>query len=228
MFDLNSSILDTADELDEERIERYTDGLMAEFAESAEAEAFKQQFDTSLGWAATYMSFAAWYFCVTPATITPGETAEILFDLFPRKLSVDADAAHEIITELRAFWQFLKRTRSLTKADTILDLLTDEDADRLGAELDDSDNFGMAKSFFTAGESAGFDMTDQTELNRFVLAYNASLGSEPEPNLNDGDNGLPEHVPAATLPIRTAQQRVGRNEPCPCGSGRKHKKCCGR
>lgn len=26
-------------------------------------------------------------------------------------------------------------------------------------------------------------------------------------------------------PIRV--QKVGRNEPCPCGSGKKHKKCCG-
>jgi len=24
-----------------------------------------------------------------------------------------------------------------------------------------------------------------------------------------------------------ARSRVGRNDPCPCGSGRKHKKCCG-
>jgi len=23
-------------------------------------------------------------------------------------------------------------------------------------------------------------------------------------------------------------QPVGRNEPCPCGSGKKYKKCCGR
>lgn len=23
-------------------------------------------------------------------------------------------------------------------------------------------------------------------------------------------------------------RRVGRNEPCPCGSGKKYKKCCGR
>jgi preprotein translocase subunit SecA len=23
-------------------------------------------------------------------------------------------------------------------------------------------------------------------------------------------------------------QRTGRNEPCPCGSGKKYKKCCGR
>ena len=27
-------------------------------------------------------------------------------------------------------------------------------------------------------------------------------------------------------PIRNRQQRVGRNEPCPCGSGKKHKNCC--
>lgn len=28
------------------------------------------------------------------------------------------------------------------------------------------------------------------------------------------------------VPIRTAP-KVGRNEPCPCGSGRKYKRCCG-
>ena len=27
--------------------------------------------------------------------------------------------------------------------------------------------------------------------------------------------------------VRHAGPRVGRNEPCPCGSGRKYKKCCG-
>ncbi len=29
-------------------------------------------------------------------------------------------------------------------------------------------------------------------------------------------------------PLEPARvQKVGRNDPCPCGSGRKHKKCCG-
>jgi len=27
-------------------------------------------------------------------------------------------------------------------------------------------------------------------------------------------------------PIVTPTQKVGRNNPCPCGSGRKYKKCC--
>ena len=31
----------------------------------------------------------------------------------------------------------------------------------------------------------------------------------------------------ARKPVRAAK-KVGRNEPCPCGSGKKYKNCCGR
>ena len=31
-----------------------------------------------------------------------------------------------------------------------------------------------------------------------------------------------------TRPVRRAEPRVGRNKPCPCGSGRKYKRCCGK
>ncbi|MFB6240325.1 MAG: SEC-C metal-binding domain-containing protein, partial [Gemmatimonadota bacterium] len=31
--------------------------------------------------------------------------------------------------------------------------------------------------------------------------------------------------PVAPQPVR--REKVGRNEPCPCGSGKKYKKCCG-
>ena len=29
-------------------------------------------------------------------------------------------------------------------------------------------------------------------------------------------------------PFRRADQKIGRNAPCPCGSGKKYKKCCGK
>ena len=29
------------------------------------------------------------------------------------------------------------------------------------------------------------------------------------------------------MPANPVRRKVGRNEPCPCGSGKKHKKCCG-
>jgi uncharacterized protein len=32
--------------------------------------------------------------------------------------------------------------------------------------------------------------------------------------------------PAPASPVRRSEPRVGRNDPCPCGSGKKYKKCC--
>jgi uncharacterized protein YecA (UPF0149 family) len=32
------------------------------------------------------------------------------------------------------------------------------------------------------------------------------------------------HAPVAT--VRRDGPKIGRNDPCPCGSGRKYKKCC--
>jgi len=37
----------------------------------------------------------------------------------------------------------------------------------------------------------------------------------------------PEWAPASLgMPVRDPQRNVGRNDPCPCGSGKKFKKCC--
>jgi preprotein translocase subunit SecA len=39
--------------------------------------------------------------------------------------------------------------------------------------------------------------------------------------------GEPAH-PKPAAPKRRAEAKVGRNDPCPCGSGKKYKKCCGK
>ena len=37
-----------------------------------------------------------------------------------------------------------------------------------------------------------------------------------------------EDAPVKKQPVRREEKKVGRNDPCPCGSGKKYKKCCGR
>ena len=44
----------------------------------------------------------------------------------------------------------------------------------------------------------------------------------PEPPVASIEPDMPEPGPI------TADRKVGRNDPCPCGSGRKYKRCCGR
>ena len=46
------------------------------------------------------------------------------------------------------------------------------------------------------------------------------------PELNNDFPALDTTPPALALPYR-APPKVGRNDPCPCGSGKKFKKCCG-
>ncbi|WP_310498444.1 SEC-C metal-binding domain-containing protein [Sandarakinorhabdus sp.] len=43
-------------------------------------------------------------------------------------------------------------------------------------------------------------------------------------HVHDENCGHHHHAPVTTL--RRAGPKVGRNEACPCGSGKKHKKCC--
>jgi len=40
----------------------------------------------------------------------------------------------------------------------------------------------------------------------------------------------PDDPPLPDVPVEPlkAAQAVGRNDPCPCGSGKKYKKCCGK
>jgi uncharacterized protein YecA (UPF0149 family) len=48
---------------------------------------------------------------------------------------------------------------------------------------------------------------------------------EPEPHVHGPDCGHDHHEPQA--PFRRDEPKLGRNDPCSCGSGRKYKKCHG-
>ena len=56
-----------------------------------------------------------------------------------------------------------------------------------------------------------------------VSAYNQTGAGQPEAG---GTTNTPD--PAARRPQQREEPKVGRNDPCPCGSGQKYKKCCGR
>ena len=121
------------------------------------------------------MHYAFNYLGFTPPQMSPSNLEEIVFGLFPRKVSVEPEVAAEIVTELRAFWMFLGRQYNLQNAPRMLALLDDSAIPRLQNLLGDPANFGMAKSLIATGNSAGFDMTSQAGLNEFMLAYNSSL-----------------------------------------------------
>lgn len=57
--------------------------------------------------------------------------------------------------------------------------------------------------------------------------------AEEEPEAPQGNGSLESLLEAMNnrpqpMPVRSGLPKTGRNDPCPCGSGKKYKNCCGR
>ena len=66
-------------------------------------------------------------------------------------------------------------------------------------------------------------------INPFAGLEEDDLDEDEFDDLDEDEDDVPRDV-AAIIPatIRRTGPKVGRNDPCPCGSGKKYKKCCGK
>jgi len=65
--------------------------------------------------------------------------------------------------------------------------------------------------------------TIREDVVRYI--YRVNVVQAPQPQRQTVENKYLEE--AASSPVRN-EVKIGRNDPCPCGSGKKYKKCCGR
>ena len=88
-------------------------------------------------------------------------------------------------------------------------------------------------------QAEGFDMFDnmissvRRDVANFMLGIKIKIGITPEQlvkmrqaklaslRANGGDGTVPQ-------PKKNQEKQIGRNDPCPCGSGKKYKNCCGK
>jgi hypothetical protein len=95
----------------------------------------------------------------------------------------------------------------------------------------------VEKHYAGAGESTDADEPDLNWVQGYQLDYEAymetlSRALPPKPVTRPRyryedryDEGEPPPDTPATIPIRNTQAKLGRNDPCWCGSGKKFKKC---
>ena len=181
-FNIRQSLFDRDGMLREKAAEQYKEQLSKLFFESPEGQALLDEGIES-GWSDMMVDFGMSYLGVTPATMSPGDLREILFDLFPRKVSAEADEAPEVIRELQYFWKFIEREFHLKNAAACLKILDDEAANELKEEMSNPANFGMAKSFVMMGKDQGFDMSTEEGLREWMETFNAGITAGTQPRL---------------------------------------------
>jgi hypothetical protein len=160
------------DEIDPNARTALEDELMRRFAASPEAAGLEDIHACRF-----VMDLAADYLGATIATLDSADLHEVLFELVPRKVSIDASEAGWIVAECRAFYGYLKRAYGLRQADACLRVLGGNAVEKLEAALADRSNFGMAKSLFMAGRDAGFDMQSPEGIE----AWMRSIEGKPLP-----------------------------------------------
>ena len=113
--------------------------------------------------------------------------------------------------------------------------------------IDDMDNLRTGiglrgygnKNPITVYQAEGFDMFDEMigsvrkDVANFMMGINIQIGVSPEQlvkmrrakmnalKTNGGGS-------VAASPIKKERKDIGRNDQCPCGSGKKYKACCGK
>lgn len=79
--------------------------------------------------------------------------------------------------------------------------------------------YGRIQDVFNLIEEYGFILTSEKDLDTFMKAY-MNYSNNKRIWVNHG------YTPNELFNLER-KVKVGRNEPCPCGSGKKYKKCCG-
>jgi preprotein translocase subunit SecA len=93
------------------------------------------------------------------------------------------------------------------------------------------------KNPITVYQTEGFEMFDymietvRKDVANFMMGVKIQIGISPEQlvkmrqaqraNLRANGGDAPQ-------PVKKQSKEVGRNDPCPCGSGKKYKNCCGK
>lgn len=178
----------------ENKASQYQDQLIQLFKQSPEGQALMDA-GIDANWTSLLIDFGINHLNVTPPQMAPQHLREILFGLFPRKVSASADEAPNIIREFQLFWQFLQREFHLENAEACLSVLDEKAAHTLQREMSDPANFGLSKSFVMMGMERGFDLGSEEGIHEWMVTYNAELAA-----------GTGQRIPLPGEESATAQQ----------------------
>ncbi len=102
------------------------------------------------------------------AALNADELRRIIFEVFPRKLTVDPSTAGQVIADIRKLYAFLKRVFHFRRAGDCLRMLDEASVPELEAAFANSSNFGMAKSVFMAAADAGVELDSREDIEAFL------------------------------------------------------------
>jgi hypothetical protein len=125
-------------------------------------------------------------------------------NVLPAKISKGEQFFKNVEPVLTQFFIFLGKKNIISNGIRLSKQIKQISKDMIKAAADPG-NWGPAKTFVMSAINEGVDLSDKDALEKYMKEYNGKITA-----------------------IRTTNYpRIGRDDPCICGSGKKFKKCCG-
>jgi uncharacterized protein YchJ len=201
--------------------ERQSEELIVRFMESEEAGKLDPELFEDAGFIVNYVLEYAWiYVGSSPEKLDEYTLEEVLLEVFPRKITAERDLFEKVAPVTESFLRWLESEGILGDTSFLVETIRGW-ADTIVANGMNPQYWGTAKSLVMQAEADGVDTEDEQAMQQYFVECNLR---RMERNLSAQSDirGL-----SPPMPIVEQSPKIGRNAPCPCGSGRKYKKCCG-
>lgn len=180
-FDINQMffLYDNDESLDEE-IDKYIDTLVQLFVESDEGKAHLEGQEAD--WSELFLDIVIRRIGVSLVFVHSNEMREVLYEVIPASVAIEIEEAPNVIKELKAFFQFLKREFDLPNCDSCLKVLNQKNLlKRFTDELKNPHNYSPTKTIMLQMLDANVDIDDQTQVEQFLENYNANIMEAMKP-----------------------------------------------
>ena len=168
------------------------------------------------------LEYASTYVGVSPEELDEPALREVLLEVLPRKVTAGRELFEKFAPVTRALLRWLESEGILQGSETLA-ASVGRWTDQIVTEAMNPENWGMAKSLTMHAKAAGADISDPDAMRRYMAEHNLRILEQQEAREAQTED---EEEPRS-YPVVNDSSHIGRNEPCPCGSGKKYKKCCG-
>jgi uncharacterized protein YecA (UPF0149 family) len=148
------------------------------------------------------------YFLMVPANWNARRAVVCLSEIMPSKVVADNSYFEAVEPVMTAFLTFCGDKGYVTEGKIIARRLLGITTSII-EELDNEENWSPGKLLIKEAEKKGVDISDKNQLESFIKEYNK------------------DKISLFQSEAEKKAEKPGRNDPCPCGSGKKYKKCCG-
>ncbi len=201
--------------------ERQSDELTVRFMKSEAAGKLEPDLFEDAGFIIYNLLVYAWtYTNGSLEKIDEYTLKKVLLEVLPRKISAERDLFEKVAPVLEVFLRWLESEGILGDTSSLVETVRGW-ADKIVANSMNPQYWGMGKSIMMQATADGVDTQDEQAMQWYIAEYNLRLMERNLP----AEPGLGDLSPP--IPIVEQSPKIGRNAPCPCGSGRKYKKCCG-